>query len=239
MRNLNTLVRQAATDPDVMEQLIHQHERYILKCASSVAHRFITLQDDEWSIALHAFSQAVDSYLPEKGGFLAFAQLLIQRRLIDYFRTQTCFRAEIAVPFLTFDEPPEEGPEQPALYAAVLQRISGETQNELRWEIDALAQVLSYYGFTFSDLAECSPKAQKTRGSCAKAVSCMLQSPALLDRLRQTKTLPMKIISSHTDVPQKILDRHRRYIIAVVEILTGDYPYLAHYVNNIWEEVGN
>jgi RNA polymerase sigma factor len=43
----------------------------------------------------------------------------------------------------------------------------------------------------------------------------------------------MKELVSATGISRKILDRHRRYIIAAVEILSGDYPLLAEYMQFI------
>jgi RNA polymerase sigma factor len=44
------------------------------------------------------------------------------------------------------------------------------------------------------------------------------------------------MIEKNTNVPRKILERHRKYIIAAIEILSGEYPYLADYLRYIREE---
>jgi RNA polymerase sigma factor len=44
------------------------------------------------------------------------------------------------------------------------------------------------------------------------------------------------MIEKNTHVPRKILERHRKYIIAAIEILSGEYPYLADYLRYIREE---
>lgn len=59
MRELDALVLDAKRDPSVLEVLVKQQEYYILKCASKTCHRYITKSDDEWSIALMAFTQAI------------------------------------------------------------------------------------------------------------------------------------------------------------------------------------
>ncbi len=45
--------------------------------------------DEELSIALMAFNEAIDGYDTSKGSFLSFAKLVINRRLIDYLRKKT------------------------------------------------------------------------------------------------------------------------------------------------------
>ena len=51
--------------------------------------------------------------------------------------------------------------------------------------------------------------------------------------MRKNKALPMKELELASGVARKILDRHRRYIIAAAEILSGEYPVLAEYLGYI------
>ena len=103
----------------------------------------------------------------------------------------------------------------------------------MRDEIEAVQQILQGYGFSFFDLTECSPKAEKTKRASAKAVAALLSNAELFQKLRQTKTLPMKELTEYSGVPRKILDRHRKYLIAAAEILNGEYPLLAEYMSFI------
>ena len=62
---------------------------------------------------------------------------------------------------------------------------------------------------------------------------------ALADRIiqmRRTHSLPVAAISAALDIIRKILERHRRYIITATEILDGDYPHLAEYLDYIRKE---
>ena len=43
----------------------------------------------------------------------------------------------------------------------------------------------------------------------------------------------MKELEKLSRIPRKILDRHRKYLIAAVEILHGEYPLLAEYMSYI------
>ncbi len=49
--------------------------------------------------------------------------------------------------------------------------------------------------------------------------------------------MPVTLIEKNSKVPRKILERHRKYIIAAAEIMTGDYPCLAGYMRYIREEL--
>ena len=95
---LNTLALTAKQDELAREKLIKSSRQTILRSASSAARRYITENDDEWSIAMYAFSRAVDAYSPEKGDFLPFAQMLIHRSLIDYYRAEARHIQELPSP---------------------------------------------------------------------------------------------------------------------------------------------
>ncbi len=237
MKKLETLALEAKTDPSAFEVLVKQQESYILKCASKVCHRFITKNDDEWSIALLAFSEAVKSYEQSKGSFLSLAELVIHRRLIDYIKSQNKFTSEISIDPVLFDTEPEEDTEDLGLRVAVADQVSKQDTGDLKLEIEAANMIFSKYGFTFFDLTDCSPKSGKTKRACAKAVGYMLKHPLLITLLNSTRLLPLKEIEKNAKVPRKILERHRKYIIAAVEILSGDYPLLAQYLSYIREEI--
>jgi RNA polymerase sigma factor len=235
LKELDALAVSAKKDPAVQEQLIRQNEYYILKCASKACHRYITKSDDEWSIALYAFSQAVGSYELGKGSFLAFADLVIRRRLIDYAKSQGKYLYEVSVDPILFDSPPEEDTDDAEIRTAVAEQVSKQDNSDIKLEIEEANDLFSAYGFSFYDLSECSPHAGKTRKACAQAVNYMLQNPLLINDLRETRQLPLKIIEKNAKVPRKILERHRKYIIAATEILSGGYPNLAEYLRYIRE----
>lgn len=237
MENLTEILCEAKSDDRKMEWLIEESTSFILRCASSVARRYVSKSDDEWSISLVAFFQAVQDYRPERGAFFPFAELVIRRRLTDYFKSQARYQAEVqAAPEIFESGPLEESP-QPALQAIVLKKLTEGEPEDLRSEIEAANMTFSRYGFSFFDLSTCSPKSQKTKAACAKAVACLLKDPLLLSGLRASGQLPIKAVEKNTQVPRKILDRHRKYIIAAAEILSGEYPGLAEYMRFIRKEI--
>ncbi len=228
-------ILQAAKDPKALEQLIVQYRPFILREAGIACRRYLTEEDDEWSIALNAFSQAVADYTPDKGGFPAFARLIIRRRLIDYYRSQKKFQAEIPASHAFSDPDPDAEPDP--LAAEVAEHLSEQpAENPLPEEIREANALFVGYGFTFMDLADCSPKAEKTRAACARAVRYMLVNPVLISEMRRTRQLPIKILEKNAEVPRKILERHRKYLIAAAEILTGNFPGLAAYLRFVKEE---
>ena len=55
----------------------------------------VTRSDDEYSVALLAFYEAIEGYDPESGPFGAYASLVIGRRFADHYRSQHRFDAEM------------------------------------------------------------------------------------------------------------------------------------------------
>lgn len=236
MRELDCLAVNAKEDQQILNKLIQQNEYSIIKYASAATHRYITKSDDEWSIALLAFTQAVHSYQLDKGSFLGFAKLMIHRRLVDYCRSQGKYSSEISVDPIVFDTEPEEDDGDITLRLAVAEKVSQKDNGNLKLEIASVNEIFLSYGFSFFDLTDCSPQAKKTKAACAKAVSYLLQNSLLLSELQSSKLLPLKIIEKNAEVPRKILERHRKYIIAAIEILSGEYPNLAEYLQFIRKE---
>jgi RNA polymerase sigma factor len=236
MRELDTMAVSAKEDKTTLEKLILQNEYFILKCASKASHRYITKSDDEWSIALIAFSKATESYELSKGSFLKFAELVIKRRLIDYSRNQGKYHSEIPIAPEIFDTPSTEDEEDTPLRSEVAERVATQATDDIKLEIVAAGDAFTRFGFSFFELSKCSPHAAKTKRACATAVNFMLDNSILLHEMQETGQLPLKTIEKNTKIPRKILERHRKYIIAAIIILSGDYPIIAEYLRYIKEE---
>ena len=217
MRELDKRVSEAKHDPQKLTELIQQYELFILRSAAMITKRHVSKNDDEWSIALAAFHDAIKNYSYDRGSFIAYAQLVIRRKLIDYYRSQNKYDLEVQVDWI----------EDSA--------VVDIDENSIKLEIEAIAQVLKSYGFSFMDLAECSPRAKKTKAACSKVAAYLLKNAVLMGELRNSKRLPLNIIEKNIKIPRKIIERHRKYIIAAIEILDGDYPYISEYLVSIRE----
>jgi len=218
VREIDLMAVDAVEDERKFSAFMERHELFILKTASKISRHYISKTDDEWSVAMNAFSDAVVKYDYEQGSFMAFAERIIHQRLVDHFRIRGRQSVEIPVDFIE-----EE--------AIVL-----NNDNSLILEIEAVTEILLNYGFSFMDLVDCSPKAEKTKKACAQAVKYISSNLIMIQEMRTSKQLPLKIIEKNAKVPRKILERHRKYLIAAVEILYGDYPYLSDYLSYIKEE---
>jgi DNA-directed RNA polymerase specialized sigma subunit len=220
-----------------IEELIQENRQFILRCASKCSGRYITESDDEWSVALLAFSEAAEAYDESKGSFRAFASMVIRRRLIDEMRHGQKYGDEIPVEPWAMDGSVDEESVNAGIHGELLRKSAGGAAVSAGDEIEAANEVLKSYGFTFFDLTECSPRAQKTKKACAVLTALLLKSPDLMDKLRRTKQLPVKELELAGQVSRKIIDRYRKYIIAAAVILSGDYPVLAEYLDSIRKEM--
>lgn len=228
---------EASQNENILNRFIEQHEKIILNTASKVSGHYITKSDDEWSIALTAFVQAVKDYDLKKGSFFSFAKLVVQRRLIDYIRQQNKYKQEIAVNPVIFALDSEEEEDNVIQYAVAKKSMESGNQESLALEINTVNEILKEYGFTFFDLTKCSPKAGKTKTACGKVIRFCLEDPMVTHVLKNTKLLPVRILEKNTKVPRKIIERHRKYIIAALVILSGEYLELAEYLRYIREEM--
>lgn len=236
MNELEQQVLAAKTDEEIFNELVESHKAWMLRVASETTHRYVTDSDDEWSIALMAFSEAVQSYEEGKGSFRGLAAMVIRRRVVDYLRTEGRHADELSVTPSAFEDGLDE--EAGGVNLQVQQRMAEEaddapgedTASLAREEIAEMQGILQRYGFSFFDLADASPKTEKTKKSCGQAVRTLIATAILMAQMRLKRLLPIKELSEASGVIRKILERHRKYIIAAAEILDGDFPILAGYM---------
>lgn len=230
---LSLLVEQAQNgNKDIREQLIADYRPFYLRVASGVSRKYLVLgRDDEASIAMSAFDEAITAYNPNAGAsFLSFAEIVIKRRLVDLFRRKARRQNEIPLSSLETDEN-EEGvmrkiESREALGIMQVQRES----EERREEIFRLNQLLSDYGVLFSDLVKISPKHRDARERALEVANILASNPKLLQYLTQRKALPLKELEKLVDVSRKTLERQRKYIITLTLILVGEFHYLKEYL---------
>lgn len=234
-RNQLTELVLAAQNGDSLarETLLHDYRPFYLRVASGSCRKYLVLgRDDEASIAMIAFNEAIDSYNSEGGAsFLSFSEIVIKRRMVDFFRRQARRADEIPLSSFETDEN-EEG---------IIQKIESkeaqavlqiqEDAEERREEIFRLDQLLSDYGIRFSELVKISPKHQDARDRALQVARIIVNNPEFLAHLTSRKSLPLKELEERVEVSRKTLERQRKYIITLTLILVGDFTHLQEYLN--------
>jgi len=233
---LDRLVWQAQQgDRAAREALLRRFRPFVMRAAAAVSGRFVRPgRDDEASVALMAFNEAISAYRRQRGGsFLAFAEMVIRRRLIDHLRKSAARRAEIPVSDLAERAGGEEAGEWLAqMEAADAQRRFEEEMlaRERREEIGRLSCLLQRFGIRFSDLVRLSPRHRDARERAVEVARLIAQHPQLRRQLLERGCLPLKELQQVASVSRKTLERQRKYIIAVALILCGDFPHLREYL---------
>ena len=223
---LEERVLSAKNDNILASELIKEYKNYISFCAQKSVGRFITQQDDEMSIAMLAFHEALKKYDPEKGPFLNFANIMIRNRVIDYIRKED--KNSNSIPFSHLAKVDEDGNISDFDVEAPIQH-----NYDIKYELDMLSHELSHYHITYFDLAKVTPKSQKTKKVCQSIVQYIIKTPILIHEIKTKHYLPIKLIKEMMAVNRQTLERYRKYIIAVVIILTGHYDMIAEYFSGM------
>ena len=236
MESINEKAIHANLNPEYFPIFLDEMKPFLIRSAYRITHKFINEADDEYSIALIAFSDAIKSYNIEKGNFYSFLDLKLKHQLIDFYRSNKKYQQELLIQPDLFEDYTPTADSYQHLQSEISEKLSSSDDYSLTYEIEALSEYLKDFGIDFFSLATSSPKSKKTKALCKKAILFLLNSQELLQELQQKKQLPIKKIIENTLLPRKILERHRNYIIAAVEILSGEYPKLADYLNFIRKE---
>lgn len=220
------------------EELIQRYLPFILKVTSQTCKRFVRMgEDDEVSIALIAFNEALDKYdCSQNTSFFAFAEAVIKRRIIDYFRKKERENREIPWSALNDEEEGQESHHQleKLTWEGARARLFDEEANQMRRsEILEYNKQLAHYGITMQDLLEASPKHQDARVNAFRIAQLIYKNEKYRRHLEKTKSLPLKELEREVRVSRKTMERQRKYIIALTIILTGEYYFLQDYVSGL------
>lgn len=220
----------AMADPQAADDLIRAYIPFIRSEASKFLSRLCTDQDDEYSIAMIAFHEAVLGYEKGRGAFLGYASMLIRSRLIDYRRKEARHRRHLSI----YEKDSEDGPSLEDRLADDRDRFEESANLETtQQEIAELAAMMARFGVTFTDIAENSPKQDRTLRACAAVGRYAAGNKPLLDELLRTGKLPMRELVSGSGVDRKTLERHRKYILAMLLIQTNGYEIIRGHLYHV------
>lgn len=77
MREIDDMAIEAAADKEKLEEFVNNYKPFIIKCASKYSKKYISLGDDEYSIALNAFYDSIISYKKDRGAFISFSVFVL------------------------------------------------------------------------------------------------------------------------------------------------------------------
>lgn len=210
---------------DNRDEFINQNKSFIYNCASKICSRKLDwANDDELSVALIAFNGACDSYNEERGNFYSYAKVVIRNSLIDYFRTSK------KNSYLIFKE------EEVALSIdnkeAVNEFEKQRENNILAQELILLSNELMLFKISINDLLKASPSHIDTRNALLKVAYLSSCEEGIAEYIISKKNLPIKQIMLLTGSKRKYLEKWRKYILALILILSNkEYQYIKSFLN--------
>ena len=238
MQDEHELIQQvyaAKEDMEAADRLIGSYMPFI----KSVTAKFLKRppmegHDDELSIAMIAFHEAVRGYSRSRGAFLKYAAMIMKSRLIDYRRKEQRHGNVISL-----DAPAGEDD------APLSDTIADETDHNeayvvreaTRAEIEELTRQMREFGVSLSDVADNCPKQQRTLEACRKALWHAKEHPELLDELLKTRRLPIARLSEGSGTERKTLERHRKYMVALLLIYTNGYEIIRGHLTQVMKGV--
>lgn len=229
--SINDRVDRIKGNDEEINKLLEEYKPFIASCVEKATGRYVRYgEDDELSIGLMAFVEAIKSYEKSKGSFLSFAQNVIKRRIIDYYRKERKHSNVISMTEI-MGEYDEDSAVDLSLQQSLQEHSDKEISEYRRLEIEELKKELAIWDISFFELAEASPKAEKTRKAYKDIIKFILSKGELVDFIKIKKYLPIAEIQKGTGIPRKKIERARKYVLAVVIINTGDYQYLRDYVD--------
>ncbi len=218
-QSLEERVIKSKNDRDKTSALISQFKPFIASVAQKKAGRYLQYgTDEELSVGLMAFSEAVNSFDKDRGRFLSFARMVISARLIDHFRKQERGKAAEAVD--------NEGAEDALDIKSIEQYGLDNEAEDRKIEVIEYTQKLKSWGISLEELVKVSPRKEELRAYYKEAVKVIMDNKDILDSLLETKRLPIKEIGKIIKLHRKKLERGRIYIIALVLALQGNFSYL-------------
>jgi RNA polymerase sigma factor len=223
-------VYKAKNDSHAADELIAEYMPFIRSETAKFLNRPPNSSDDELSIAMFAFYESIKNYSRLRGSFLKFASLQIKNRLIDNFRKEKRSKGLISL-----DQPDED--EKNELIDTISDEHDEYAESELReatqQEIAELSAQMTDFGVSMTDVADNSPRQRRTLEICNKAVRYARNNPEILADFLRTKKVPISRLAEGADVERKSLERHRRYLVAVLLICTNGYEIMRGHIMQV------
>lgn len=223
-------VTAAKKDREKADALLRDYLPFIRAQAAKQIGHPVSDQDDAQSIAMIAFHEAILGYDPGRGAFLPYAAMVIKSRIIDHQRREARHQGQLSLDA-------EQGDDSRPLLEEVADtrdrfaEAAGLAATQK--EIAELAAVMAEFGVSFSDVAEQSPKQARTLEACTAAVRYAAAHESLLEELLRTKKLPMAALVRGAGVERKTLERHRKYVLAMLLILTNGYEIIRGHLQHV------
>lgn len=225
--NLEARVLESRQDPAAADKLIEEYMPFIRRETARSLGRVPKGEEEALSVAMLAFYEAIQRYIPGRGAFLSLASLNIRHRLMDFGRKERRHQGQISLnaswegETLTLEE------QIPEPVDTLHER---ENQLAARQEIEEFSRQLGTFGLTLSQVADSCPKQERTMNVCIKALHFARRHPEILEEFVKSKKLPLLRLCLGAGVERKTLERHRAYMVALLLACTNGYEIIRGHI---------
>ncbi|MFT8348420.1 RNA polymerase sigma factor SigI [Clostridium saccharoperbutylacetonicum] len=203
-----------------INELIENHMPFIIKSISEVTARYVSCEnDEELSVGLLGFHEAIERYDNEKGHFLSYAKLVIGSRIKNYLKSENKHQHS------SLDDLLDKGVDIKDEY------FEPKEDNSLLLEqINKLKNEIGSFGFTFEDLVNEAPKQQATRKNAIMLAEQISVEEEFTSFMYLKKRLPITRIVAKFSVTEKVIKRSKKFIISVVIIIDKNFNALKNWI---------
>lgn len=193
---------------------------FIIKSISEVTGRYVSCEnDEELSVGLLGFHEAIERYDNEKGHFLSYAKLVIGSRIKNYLKSENKHQHS------SLDDLLDKGVDIKDEY------FEPKEDNSLLLEqINKLKTEIGSFGFTFEDLVNEAPKQQATRKNAIMLAEQISVEEEFTSFMYLKKRLPITRIVAKFSVTEKVIKRSKKFIISVVIIIDKNLNALKNWI---------
>lgn len=225
----------AKGDMIAADDLISDYLPFIKAQVTKVMKRPLNVnQDDEYSIAMIAFHEAINGYSKTRGSFLNYAAMLIRNRIIDYWRKNNRHNQVISLNTPANDDASTLEESIPDNEYQEENLVIREATKE---EILELSQQMTEFGVSLTDVAESSPKQERTLTSCKEVIAYAKDNEEIMEEFLRTKRLPLSKILEGVNVPRKTIERHRKYVVVLLLIYSNGYEIIRGHLAEVMKGV--
>lgn len=223
------LIRAQAGEDFARNELIDSFRPFILKVAANFCKRRLDWSnDEELSVAMIAFNEAIDTFDPKQGAaWSSYAYLVINRRLTDYMRKENKYK-NLSILQDDFSE-----------FTSAIAYDEGQDFERIFWqdEIHSMLHKLKEYGISMHDLVSATPKHKRVQLKLAYIAHKMSTDEYFHAYIKKNRRLPVKEISLRFNVRRKFIETWRRYLLTLFLIITDkDLIMVKEFVGSIVEE---
>ena len=204
-------------EPQATEEFIEKHIPFIISCISKFTGRYVSIEnDDEYSIGMIAFVEAIEKYKESRGDFYAFSRLVIESRLKNFFEKENKHSKNKSI-----EDYKERGTD-------LVDNLENHDKDDLNREftineIKKLKEEIDDFGFGFEELVNEAPKHKDTREKAIDISEKSSREKDITDFMFVKKRLPIKNMSDRFDVSEKVIRKSKLFIITVIIILFRGY----------------